>query len=242
MVEKNKITEYLKRATADILLIVIGVSIALAADSWLAERNEKIRTSHLLDALESEWTAELIRIDEYNAEANLAKTAMIRIINAHKDGPPSLTAAEAASLLEQAHRWHTFKPSDGALTTVLADGLQNIDDASLRLAVASWRTVLAKLVAEQAALRELGTLIGPSIETRIVQESGEAYSSEPADYSYHGQGMDTGEFVLLALADDEWIAYWRHLVGVLERYQMDLVSVREELEKNLMLLRAQTIN
>ena len=242
MVEKNKITENIKRAAADILLIVIGVSIALAADSWLAERNERIRTSQLLDALEAEWAAELIRIDEYNAEANQAKTAMIRIISAHKDGPPSLTAAEAASLLEQAHGWHTFKPSDGALTTVLADGLQNIDDASLRLAVASWRTVLAKLAAEQAALRELGTLIGPSVETRIVQESGETYSGEPADYSYHGQGMDTGEFVLLAIADDEWIAYWRHLVGLLERYQMDLDSVREELEKNLQLLRERTIN
>ena len=242
MFDKNKITESLKSAAADILLIVIGVSIALAADSWLAQRNEKIRTSQLLDALEAEWTEELIRIDEYHAEANLAKKAMIRIINAHKDSPPPLTAAEAASLLEQAHRWHTFKPADGALTTVLSDGLQNIDDASLRLAVASWRTVLAKLVAEQAALRELGTMVGPSIETRIVQESGEAYSNGSTEYSYHGQGMDTGEFVLLAIADDEWIAYWRHLVGLLERYQMDLDSVREELEKNLLLLRETIMN
>jgi len=242
MVDKNRIAEYLKRAAADVLLIVVGVSIALAADSWLAERNEKIRTKQLLDALEAEWTEELIRIDEYHAEANLAKIAMIQIINAHKDSPPQLTAKEAASLLEQAHEWHTFKPSDGALTTVLADGLQNIDDASLRLAVASWHAVLAKLVAEQNALRELGTMIGPSIETRIVQESGKAYSNETTHYSSHGQGMDTGEFVLLAIADDEWIAYWRHLVGLLERYQMDLNSVQEELQENLLLLRETTMN
>jgi hypothetical protein len=58
MVDKNRITENLKRAAADILLIVIGVSIALAADSWMAERVEMIRTSQLLDALEAEWTAE----------------------------------------------------------------------------------------------------------------------------------------------------------------------------------------
>jgi hypothetical protein len=51
MVDKNRITENLKRAAADILLIVIGVSIALAADSWMAERVEMIRTSQLLDAL-----------------------------------------------------------------------------------------------------------------------------------------------------------------------------------------------
>jgi hypothetical protein len=54
--------------------------------------------------------------------------------------------------------------------------------------------------------------------------------------------MDTGKFVLHAIADDEWIAYWRHLVGLLHRYQMDLASVREELEKNLLLLRERTKN
>lgn len=242
MVDKNSITEKLKRTASDILLIVVGVSIALAADSWLAERTEKTRTNQLLEALDAEWTAELMRIDEYLIEADLAKAAMIRIINAHKDSPPTLTAAEAASLLQQAHSWHTFKPSGGALTTVLADGLQNIDDASLRLAVASWRTVLAELVAEQTALRELGTLIGPRIGTKIVQDSGDAYSNEAAEYSYQGYGMDTGQFVLLAIADDEWVAYWRHLVGLLERYQSDLVSVREKLEGNLSLLRERTTN
>jgi hypothetical protein len=45
-------------------------------------------------------------------------------------------------------------------------------------------------------------MIGPSIETRIVQESGEAYSNEPTNYLYHGQGMETGKFVLHAIADD----------------------------------------
>ena len=137
MLKKNVIKEKWKRAVSDVLLIVVGVSIALAADSWLAERTEKARTNQLLDALEAEWTSELMRIDSYLDEADQAKTAMIRVINAHKDGPLNLTAAEAASLLQRAYSWHTFKPSDGALNTLLVDGLQNIDDASLRLAVAT---------------------------------------------------------------------------------------------------------
>jgi len=242
MVNKNAVKEKWKRAASDIFLIVVGVSIALAADSWLAERTEKTRTNELLDALEAEWTLELMRIDSYLDEADQAKTAMIRIINAHKDIPPNLTTAEAASLLQRAYNWHTFKPSDGALNTLLVDGLQNIDDASLRLAVASWRSVLADLVAEQAALRELGTLDGPRIETKIAQESGKAYSNEAAEYSYYGHGMDAGDFALAAIADDEWVAHWRHILGLLERYQNDLVSVRETLERNLSLIHERAIN
>jgi len=236
MVKKMAIKKRWKRSATDILLIVVGVSIALAADSWLAERTENARTNQLLDALEAEWMSERMRLDSYLVETDLAKTAMIRIINAHRDSTPNLTAAEAASLLTQAYNWRTFKPSDGALNTLLFDGLQNIGDASLKLAVASWHSVLADLVAEQAALRELGTLDGPRIETKIAQNSGRAYSSSAAEYSYGGYGMDRGDFALAAIADDEWIANWRHILSLLERYQNDLVSVRGILERNLAMM------
>ena len=115
MVKKKAIKKKWKRSATDILLIVVGVSIALAADSWLAQRTEKARTNQLLDALDAEWTSELKRIDAYLVEADQAKTAMIQIINAHRDSPPNLTTAEAASLLQRAYNWHTFKPSDSAL-------------------------------------------------------------------------------------------------------------------------------
>jgi hypothetical protein len=233
----NAVKEKCKRAAFDIFLIVVGVSIALAADSWLAERTERARTNQLLDALEAEWNSELMRIDSYLDEANQAKKAMIQVINAHNDTPPVLTTAEAVSILQRAYNWTTFKPSDGALNTLLVDGIQNIDNAPLRLAVASWRSVLADLVAEQAALRVLGTIEGPSIEARIAQASGKAYSGEGADYSYFGQGLDAGAFALAAIADDEWIAHMRHTLGLLERYQRDLVSVRETLNLNLTLIR-----
>ena len=52
-----------RQAIVDVLLIVVGVSIALAADSWLNDRIEQARTNQLLAALEDEWTTELERID-----------------------------------------------------------------------------------------------------------------------------------------------------------------------------------
>jgi hypothetical protein len=208
----------------------------------LAERTERARTNQLLDALEAEWNSELMRIDSYLDETDLAKIAMIQVINAHNDNPPDLTAAEATSILKRAYNWKTFKPSDGALNTLLVDGLQNIGNAPLRLAVASWRSVLADLAAEQAALRVLGTLDGPGIEARIAQASGEAYAGEEKKYSYFGYGLDAGSFALAAIADDEWIAHMRQLLGLLERYQNDLVSVRETLDLNLKLMREREKN
>ena len=57
MINKNEFVSKLKLSLTEVLLIVVGVSIALAADSWLVERSEKIRTNQLLEALEVEWVA-----------------------------------------------------------------------------------------------------------------------------------------------------------------------------------------
>ena len=226
----------LKRAAAEILLIVIGVSIALAGDSWLAENAENARTGQLLDALETEWVAELKRIDSYLDEVDLATKVIIRTIHASANDAPKMTADEAASLLYESYRWHTFKPSEGALNALMEDGLQNIDDTSLRLAIASWRSTLAELDAEQAALRDLGTITGPKLESKIAQRSGEANSDDVKDYEF-GFGMETGHFALVAFADDEWVAHQRLLLHLLSRYQTEVKSVRDTLEQNLSLLR-----
>ena len=242
MVNKNAVTVKWKRAAADILLIVIGVSIALAADSWLAERAEKARTNQLLESLEVEWTAELKRMNAYLDELIQPMAGIIRMINAHKDSPPNLTAAEAASLLQQAYGWHTFHPSEGALNALLVDGVQNIEDASLRLAIASWQSILAGPAAEQAALRELGAVDLPRISTNIAQKSGKAFPNEVMEFLHSVHGMERGEFALAAIADDEWVGNQRQTLVMLARYQEDLVSVREILQQNLTLLREQTGN
>lgn len=235
MAEKNSFTLSWKKAAADVLLIVVGVSIALAADSWLADRTEKNRTNELLDALEAEWTEELARIDTSVHELGVAKIAIIQMIKTHSDAPGETSRAEAATLM-MATGWSTFKPSDGALSTLMVDGVQDIEDDSLRLAVASWRTVLDELTAGQSALRELGTLRERSIASRIAQDSGVKISGEEAEYGYWSYGMELGAFSLAAIADDEWIAMQRHLVNLLNDYQTQLISVRDILERNLTLL------
>jgi len=239
VVNNTDLVTKLKRAAAEIFLIVVGVSIALAGDSWLADRAENVRTNHLLDALETEWAAELKRIDDYLGRVDVAMKAVGRTIQTNADNAPIMTAEEAASLLYESYRWQTFKPSEGALNALLADGLQNIDDSSLRLAIASWRSALAELDAEQAALRVLGTLYGPTIESRIAQEMGEATYGD-ATGSAFTYGVETGRFALAAFADDEWAAHQRHLESLLSRYRVQVASVRDTLIQNLSLLRKRT--
>lgn len=106
----------------------------------------------------------------------------------------------------------------------MGDGLQNVDDTSLRLAIASWRSTLAELDAEQAALRDIGTISGPKLESRIAQRSGEAYSDVVKDDEF-GFGMETGHFALVAFADDEWVAHQRLLLHLLSRYPTEVKSV-----------------
>jgi hypothetical protein len=135
MAEKNVFTLNWRQAVVDVLLIVIGVSIALAADSWLGDRTEQARTNQLLAALEDEWTLELERIDTHIDMLSQAKTAIARVIKTHDDGLGSLSNQEAAALFD-GYGWGTFKPFDGALSTLMVDGVQNIDDRGLRMAIA----------------------------------------------------------------------------------------------------------
>ena len=233
---ENPIVSRLRRAITEVLLIVAGVSIALAGDAWLADRAETVRTDLLLDSLEIEWTAELEHLKAYLERTDHAMAGVRQTIMANKDGQLQISAAEAGTILMQSYSWQTYKPSEGALNTLMQDGLQNIEEVPLRMAIASWRAVLAELDAEQAALRELGTIAGPRIASKIAQRSGEAYSGNLQD-SGAVMGMELGAFALAAFSDDEWVAHQRHLLNLLWRYRRQVNSVRDTLEQNLALLR-----
>ena len=226
-----------KQAATEFILIVVGVSIALAADSWLAERDKAERTERLLNSLEAEWAADLKYMDANLEGVGQAMPAIRRLISAHEDSPQDLTAAEAASLLEQAYEWHLYHPSDGALNTLLVDGVQNIEDAPLRLAIGSWRGRLDSLSNEKAALNKLGTVDDPRIGTIIAQESGKAFPVDATKFPEFVYGMEVGDFALAAIASDEWVAVQRQTLAILYRYQLAATSVRDTLEQNLTLLR-----
>ena len=241
MAEKNVFTLNWRQAFVDVFLIVIGVSIALAADSWLSDRNEHARTNQLLDSLEDEWTLELERIEAHLDVLNRSKTTLARVIEAHDNSPEDLSDHEAVALLE-GNDWITFKASSGAHSTLMADGIQNVGDSALRQAIASWSSVLAEVGPEQAALGELGTRTERSISVTIARNSGERFSQDAMEDDFWSYGMESGAFARAAIANDEWVAYQHHILNLLYSYQIEMAAIRDTLERNLTLLRERARN
>ncbi len=236
MAERNVFTLNLRQAFFDVLLIVIGVSIALAADSWLSDRNERARTYLLLDALEDEWTSELGRLDVHITSLNKTKIGLARVIEAHDNGAEHLSNDEAAALGTE-NFWGTFKPSTGAHSTLMADGIQNVRDPILRQAIAAWSSVMAEVGPEHATLGQLGTLTERRVSVAVARNSGELFSQAAMEEDLWAYGMETGAFFRVAIADDEWIEYQLLILSLVHSYEKELAAIRHTLERNLTLLR-----
>jgi len=241
MARENVFSLSWRQAIADVLLIVIGVSVALAADSWLSDRTEHARTNLLLDSLEDEWTLEHERIEAHIDALNRSKTALARVIEAHDNNPEDLSDHEAAALLEGT-AWITFKSSSGAHSTLMADGIQNVDDSALRQAIASWSSVLAEVGPELATLGELGTRTERRISVTVARNSGERFSQEAMEDDFWSYGMEPGAFAHAAIANDEWIAYQLHILNLLYSYEIEMTAIQQTLEHNLTLLRERERN
>ena len=241
MAEKNVFTLNWRQAFVDVLLIVIGVSVALAADSWLGDRNEHARTHRLLDSLDDEWSLELGRLDAFIADLNQSKTGLARIIEAHDNGPENLSNDEAAAL-GTGFTWGTFKPSNGAHSTLMADGIQNVRDPALRQAIAAWSSVMAEVGPEHATLGQLGTLTERRVSVAIARNSGELFSQEAMEDDFWAYGIETGAFFRVAIADDEWIEYQHLILNLVYSYEKELAAIRDTLGRNLTLLRERARN
>ncbi len=241
MARENVFTLNWRQAVVDVLLIVIGVSIALATDSWLSDRTEHARTNLLLESLEDEWTLELGRIEAQINAVNRSKATLARTIEAHDNDPGNLSNDEALALVD-GNVWGTFKASSGAHSTLMVDGIQNVGDSALRQAIASWSSVLAEVGPEHAALAELGTLTERSISVTIAQSSGERFSQEAMEDDFWSYGMESGAFARAAIANDEWVAYQLHVLNLLYSYEVEMAAIQQTLEHNLTLLREREKN
>ena len=241
----------LRYAVAEVILVVVGILIALAVDSWWSKRSELIRTEELLTALEFEWSSELERLDARIDEYKYSKDGMIGIINAHVDDQSSLTDEEAIRLIEAA-RFVTFKPTVAALNVLLAEGLQNIGDSNLETAIAKWPTMLDEVRPEQEALHDIMFFHIRKARANVAHKLGYPYDiagreipnmsseieplarREMPDYWY---GLEPSEFAHSAIADDEFVAVIRHAVDIADLYRAQLIDVRGSLSESLALLR-----
>lgn len=236
MTEKKVFVLNWRKAISELFLIVLGVSIALAADSWLSDRNEEARTNLLLDSLEEEWTTELTRIEEHLNLLNQSKK-LIGVMLETRDKNPQGIPNDLIDRYANSNNWGTFKSSSGAHSTLMIDGIQNITDPALRHAIVSWSSVIAEIGPEHSALAELGTRDERAISAKISRNSGAKFSQQAIEKDYWAYGMEQNAFYRAAFADEEFMAYQLRVLNLLYSYEEELAAIAEILKQNLILLR-----
>lgn len=225
-----------RKAISELFLIVVGVSIALAADSWLSDKNEEARTNLLLDSLEEEWATELTRIEEHLNLMNQAKKSIAVMLEARDKNPQDIPDDLINSYADSSN-WGTFKPSNGAHSTLMIDGIQNITDPALRHAIVSWASVIAEIGPEHSALAQLGTIDERTISTKVARNSGVGFTQQAIEKNFWTYGMEQNAFYKAALADEEYVAMQLRVLNLLYAYEEELAVIKQTLEQNLVLLR-----
>lgn len=127
----------------EFLIIAIGVFIALAAESWWSEREDRLRESDIREDMLAEFAAN-IRILEADIETNENMVV-------HFASLPTMTDEELVSLpdafFEESYRlfpnWAGFDPEMGIVQALVNSGnLSSISKRELRLRLSRWAGLL----------------------------------------------------------------------------------------------------
>jgi hypothetical protein len=219
--------------------IVASILLAFAIDAWWDTRQNRAKADDLLEALRSEWVAEIEKIDRHLLAYDGSMSAMIEILNAHSSDEIQLSAADAIEKLQIARRVSTYKPATAAYEVVLDFGLDQIEDSELRLAIASWRSVLDEIEPEQEALHQLFLMDSRIRRARISHELKQSWSRDGDSESFEWFGADPAEMALATIRDDERIIILRHQLNLFDGYVRQLRGVAGTLNQNLEILASQ---
>ena len=133
----------LGQLAAEFLVIVIGVFVALAAESWWSEREERQFERELLRDMVAEFEQN-IRILEQDLAANAESSAHFRSLAELDD-----SALQAIDNVTMGNRygvfpsWAGFDPELGAAQALVQSGNLNvISDPELRLMMSEWSGLL----------------------------------------------------------------------------------------------------
>ena len=145
-----------KSAAAELSLIVVGVLIALAVDSWWGDRNDREREKAYLQQLLSDARATEVRLQEAIAEDSITLVNVSRFLRAadvfHNAAHPAAAVPPADSLTAwTVTAYASFVPLTGTYTALVEnDGLQLLRSDSLRFHIIAYA---ARIASSQEVLR-----------------------------------------------------------------------------------------
>lgn len=126
---------------AEIVVVVAGVLLALAANSWAGERADRAEEQAILRGLQADFETNRVRLDSTLAYNHRALEAGQRLLALMGSAPSDTEQVER--LLGRTVDWEAYQPVTGRLDALLRSGrLGLIQSDSLQAALAGWETVL----------------------------------------------------------------------------------------------------
>ncbi|MEL6950482.1 MAG: hypothetical protein AAGM16_10275 [Pseudomonadota bacterium] len=127
------------RMSREFFVIVIGVFVALAAESWWSEREDRQLERELRTDMIAEFAAN-ISILEADIAANIDYMGRTRgLVEDEGDPIGTLPDAELLRRIDRSYEWAGFDPEMGAALALVDGGnINTIADRSLRLRMTRW--------------------------------------------------------------------------------------------------------
>jgi len=133
----------LRRGTAEFALIVFGVFVALAAESWWSERQDRRFERELRDDMVAEFETN-IRILEADLAANDSSQARLSFFDEITDAElQSMPDEDLTTRFGGFANWSGFDPEMGIVQALVESGnVGAVEDRELRLLLSRWAGLL----------------------------------------------------------------------------------------------------
>ncbi|SDB19466.1 hypothetical protein SAMN03097699_0031 [Flavobacteriaceae bacterium MAR_2010_188] len=139
LMDNNKTLRYIKYAVGEVLLVVIGILLALQLNNWKEQRNNDLKETEFLKAINVEFKENRVQFDSvlYHHRADLYHIDQIIAFF-----PIKLENSDLDSLsshLQKTFSSWTFNPAQGSINSLLNTSSFNlIKNDSLRDILVSW--------------------------------------------------------------------------------------------------------
>ncbi len=168
-------------ALGEFVVIVVGILVALAGDTWFDGRTERREEREALVALREEFTASLGALELSRQRHRTYADATSRLLQWTGPDPRLPTGDTVSTTLERALGFYSsYNDQRGVLDGIIASGgLRLIQNDSLRAKLAGWPAVVEDLTEDEVvAINFRSTTLLPYVYQRLPMTG----SKFPRDY------------------------------------------------------------
>jgi len=127
----------------EFIVIVIGVFVALAAESWWSEREDRRIEREIREDMVAEFEANIRILEADLAENEGARPRMAILEGLSNEALMALTDEQMTAMHYPSIRWAGFDPAMGTVQALVESGnLAVVSDREMRLGLARWTGLL----------------------------------------------------------------------------------------------------